>query len=201
MKKLNKKGFTLIELLAVIVIMAILMIVAIPAVARTIENTKRDTFANNAKLYVTSLQNAIAANEVYDGNTSLSDAATGYYCYGFDSSTASGQDLVEQGGKSSWDNKEVKGYIVVKKTFTAATATAPARSSYEYAIRMADPNGHGIASVTAVNSLKRTAVVGTGATQATAPKDGGSTPDNWGSVKLSSTSGSGLTVCKPLTIQ
>ena len=32
MKKLNKKGFTLIELLAVITIMGILMLVAIPAV-------------------------------------------------------------------------------------------------------------------------------------------------------------------------
>ena len=44
MKKLNKKGFTLVELLAVITIMGILMIVAVPAVQRTIRNTRYKYF-------------------------------------------------------------------------------------------------------------------------------------------------------------
>ena len=34
MKKLNKKGFTLIELLAVVVILAILVTVSVPAVVK-----------------------------------------------------------------------------------------------------------------------------------------------------------------------
>ena len=52
----NNKGFTLIELLAVITIMGILMMVAIPTVSRTIENSRKDTFIDTAKKYADSAQ-------------------------------------------------------------------------------------------------------------------------------------------------
>lgn len=48
-KKLNKKGFTLIELLAVIIILAILIAVAVPAVTRYLDGARKDTFVTNAK--------------------------------------------------------------------------------------------------------------------------------------------------------
>ena len=51
LKMNNRKGFTLVELLAVIVIMGILMMVAIPSVTRTIENSRKDTFVDIAKSY------------------------------------------------------------------------------------------------------------------------------------------------------
>ena len=46
MKKLNKKGFTLIELLAVVVILAILVTVSVPAVVKYLgtEFNKRKYF-------------------------------------------------------------------------------------------------------------------------------------------------------------
>ena len=67
MKKLNAKGFTLIELLAVITIMGILMIVAIPTVSRTIENTRRDNFLDTAKQYVNGVKTMWTADNLICG--------------------------------------------------------------------------------------------------------------------------------------
>ena len=59
MKKIlkNKKGFTLIELLAVIVILAILVMVAIPAVTRYLNSARQGTFADNALAAISAVRN------------------------------------------------------------------------------------------------------------------------------------------------
>ena len=123
MKKLNRKGFTLIELLAVITIMGILMLVAIPAVSRTIENTRRDTFASTAKSYINALKQSIAADEVEvelpvsNKSQLISSAPSGCYYYSFRTDKGdSAVDLMEQGGKSAWGNADTAGYIALIKT-------------------------------------------------------------------------------------
>jgi len=139
MKKLNRKGFTLIELLAVITIMGILLLVAIPAVSRTIENTRRDTFVDTAKSYINALKTSVSADEVYYVDSEngsvvrepISAADSGYYYYPFTTADndESATDLMEQGGKSSWGGADVRGYIAVHKTIAGdeeePTTTTP----------------------------------------------------------------------------
>lgn len=60
---MNKKGFTLIELLAVIVILGVLMVVAIPAVTKYIESAKKQAFVTN----VNSLVKTVKAEAAYRG--------------------------------------------------------------------------------------------------------------------------------------
>ena len=46
--KINKKGFTLIELLAVIVILGVIMVIAVPAVTKYIDRSRKDGFTKTA---------------------------------------------------------------------------------------------------------------------------------------------------------
>lgn len=184
MKKLNRKGFTLIELLAVITIMGILMLVAIPAVSRTIENSRRDTFMDTAKSYMNAIKNAVAADELYYVPTGTTDsspisaAPAGYYYYGFDSSNNTGTDLMEQGGRSSWGNAHVKGYVAIHKTVTEGTE---GRTKYEYAVRMIDAAKRGITALTPENQLKRSSV------KTTSGVDGVTAPANTDNDKFGET--------------
>ena len=58
MKKINKKGFTLVELLAVIVILGVLLLIAVPSVTNIINNSKKKAFASAAKLMIENVESA-----------------------------------------------------------------------------------------------------------------------------------------------
>ena len=65
MKKLkNNKGFTLIELLAVIVILAILVAVAIPAVTRYLNTARKGTYASNAQAAISVVRNEVISDGI-----------------------------------------------------------------------------------------------------------------------------------------
>ena len=121
---MNKKGFTLIELLAVITIMGILMMVAIPSVSWTIEKARQDSFINVAKSYVNSAKNLWTADGLLCGSNAqyASSMVDGDYFVLIDSNDSSLNSLLETGGLSPWGNKDVKGYVRIRKSIKGKNA-------------------------------------------------------------------------------
>ena len=70
----NKKGFTLIELLAVIIILGILMIIAIPSVTKYINDSRKEAYIKTAKQVVSG-----ARNLVNEGKLEMFDTTATYY--------------------------------------------------------------------------------------------------------------------------
>lgn len=186
MKKINmnSKGFTLIELLAVITIMGILMMVAIPSVSRTIENSRRDTFADVAKSYINTIRNSVLADEIEcavpgtanNAKTSVGATPDGVYYYQIDTGDTGTTDLMESGGKSSWSNSDVGGYVVWTKK-TGATSNGDTKTRTTYAALLVDTGKHGFDSLTLESDLKRANVK-------TATTTSSQTDTNAGKIKI-----------------
>ncbi len=64
MKQVNKKGFTLIELLAVIVILGVIMLIAIPSINAVLTSARKSSFASTAKQYINAARNLALAGDV-----------------------------------------------------------------------------------------------------------------------------------------
>lgn len=144
----NNKGFTLIELLAVIVIMGILMIVAIPAITRYITQSRRDTFVDTAKSYINAVRYMYLNEELSNCDTS----GTGTDLY-----VQVSADMLEKGGVSPWGNKALTAYVRIQPNATATGKTV-------YSFKGTDNNGHGIKDWVTEDNLSRDSVKTTGAT-------------------------------------
>ncbi len=123
----NEKGFTLIELLAVIVILGILMIVAIPMVTRYIEQARKDTFVDTAKAYINAARYAYLNDDLG--------------CTSGDSATVPFKKLeVDNAGKSPFGG-DLVGYVVIKATVNDTEGTGGiGTSSAKYYVVAQDQN-------------------------------------------------------------
>ena len=98
--KKKKKGFTLIELLAVIIILGVLMIIAIPSVTEYIQTSRKSAYIKTANQYING-----ARTEVNSAEIPMFDTNVTYYL------PASCVSL-EKGGDSPFGELE-EAYIVV----------------------------------------------------------------------------------------
>jgi prepilin-type N-terminal cleavage/methylation domain-containing protein len=71
---MERKGFTLIELLAVIIILGVIMLIAIPSVTKYIDNSKKNAYIDTAKELIKG-----ATNLVNSGDLDMFDTDTTYY--------------------------------------------------------------------------------------------------------------------------
>ena len=165
MKKRNIKGFTLIELLAVIIIMGILMMTAIPAVTKYIENSRKDTFWQTAKSYIDAARTSLLSGEygvktqfVYtEAEVSTTTIEDGQPC----EVPPAGKitfiplsiiDMEKGKGKSSFNRDMTDGYVLVVNEGTS-TKDKPV-----YYFVGVDKGKNGIDSVTSESALGRSKV-------------------------------------------
>ena len=92
----NKNGFTLVELLAVIVILAIILVIAVPKITDTIKNSKIASFESSAKTIAAQAEKKKMENEILEDAGSincsdvvkLNDTDYGNCSISFDGNTA-----------------------------------------------------------------------------------------------------------------
>jgi len=132
-KKNNKKnGFTLIELLAVIIILGILMIIAIPSVTSYINNSRKSAYVDTAKEIVSGTRNF-----VNEGKVPMYDTSATYYIKSSCISTENGQ-------------KSPYGDFVDDETYVIVTYDG---KGYDYYWVSRDTTGQGVSTPTKIGDL------------------------------------------------
>lgn len=92
--KLNRNGFTLVELLAVIVILAVLALVAMPNVTRLMNDSRKNAFITEVENFVTYAQTSYINSQINGTITNSADeslitgqtfnnASYDYYCVSY----------------------------------------------------------------------------------------------------------------------
>ena len=124
---MNKKGFTLVELLVVIIILAILVLLALPRVLTFMERSRVSSFVVEANGVIKAARSA-------HGNSELDEEEILYpVCYTV-------AELVDQGYLDK-DKNELKGAIVIDMDNGDKEKVYTYLSKQDYYIRKNDPSG------------------------------------------------------------
>ena len=137
LKNKKKKGFTLIELLAVIIILGVLVMIAIPLVSAYISNSRKASYINTIKNVMDS-----AKNVVVDGKLEMYDINTTYYI---------------PANRIKTDNGLVSPYGEITEAYIGVIYTG---RGYEYYWICRDTAGQGIKEVTPYEEIDTDKLVG-----------------------------------------
>lgn len=150
----NRKGFTLIELLAVIVIIAILLVIAIPKVTQYISNSRKDSMISTAKNLTDSVRTSIT-NEIYEAPV------------GTDDITIISVDLIqlEEGSKNSSFNAKWLSQFSYVAVINVGTDMDP---DYRYYVALRDSKRYTI-PLSLSGTLTRSSIVRNNTAGTTAP--------------------------------
>ena len=90
---MKKKGFTLIELLAVIVILGIITVIAVPKVLDIINKSRESATSSSIKLVKDAIKTQVAASELT--NSTFTKETDGCYIFNFDDQTSGNAKALE----------------------------------------------------------------------------------------------------------
>lgn len=151
MKELDKKGFTLIELLAVIVILGVIMLIAIPSVSSIIANSRKNTYKSTAETLISGARNMVLSTATGDPDTSgdwseIMQIAQINTLAGVSSTDAYAKAYViavnnikvEQGSNT----RSPYGNLVAEQSFVVAAKNSD--GSYDYYIQLYDDASYAI---------------------------------------------------------
>ena len=79
--------------------------------------------------------------------------------------------MMESGGKSSWGNADVHGYVVWKKSDTTRNGTTETKTVYS--INLSDTGNHGTNGEVPDQQIKRTSIATSGKNAPAKPADTG----------------------------
>ena len=116
-----KKGFTLVELLAVIVILAVILTIAVPAVKKTVDNAKKKSAENDALMIKNIAEKYYTSNLDKDEEITGIDLSTDTLSYSGEKPTKGYLYFNEDG--IAYGKMYINGYCVEVKSDGSSTST------------------------------------------------------------------------------
>lgn len=138
--KTNKKGFTLIELLAVIVILGVLLVIAVPKVTKYITNSRKESYVGEVDTFIGTVRDDITS-EFYPAPIKNNDVVI----ITFDTA-----NLDKAQNKSPYGGK----YIYSKSYVAVVNVGQGADPEYKYYVSAQDTKGYAIPLTSEENLTK-----------------------------------------------